>query len=537
MKHEIKWSNLIIEKGVFDPLGLWRVGDRIIGNLLSPFTTVVTHRPARYFSMYCWMLHFLNNKKFNDTNSFWKQFYSLESLFLCAIRVHENHKYKHFQGQIGTGTAKKNISKIKKGLNKIGKLEKTNNGWESNYKNAMRDFFLIETDFGLTSKIKLTKRGIVLAEAYQKSIRQTQFYRCYDGDELSYEMVEDLAKYSCPCLLYNPDNEMLADESRLIAEIMLTKDQLGGHEDTEGLENILSSTYLILHCLMEMDKNGVPFSKQGWRKVLSTGLFESLTEYQVPDKFKPLFRKWEIYNLDSMFVYALEIGLCGFLEYLHQNNNYLQINKMNVLLEAFDSVCGQYDFFEKYVSVNDIETTVRNLASLRPEERLKVEDEIIKKTTSLKGQHRIISGFFLYLYVQALYYSKFMETEYKETIDFYRDFSDVDGAELTLEKTLDTLLDNPPKKIKDFFLNVYLKKWIVIRQLNTRRNRNKDVAWFSQNNETRTYNWEAAYKPGLYRAPRSEILLTFLLNLNIVEHKNGKWVPGKNINRANNLLS
>jgi len=534
MKHEINWSNLIIEKGVFDPLGLWRVGDRLIGQLLSPFTTVVTHRPARYFSMYCWILYFLNKKTFNNDKSFWKWFYNFESVFLCAIRIHEPHNYKHFQGQIGTGTAKTNVARIEKGSMQIGKLEKSNNGWETNYKNAMYDFFLIETDFGITSKVKLTKRGEALAKSYQKSIEESEFYKNINDENIDYAVVKDLSKYSCPCLLYynpsnNSSNEFFEKEVKVIISNMLSKFNLVGYENIEGLDNILSSTYLMLNCLIKMNKNSVAFSKQGWRRVLSTGLFDNQAPYKAPEKSKQLFHHWEIYNLDSIFIYSLETGLCGFLEFLHKNMGYLPVSRFNILADVFDTVCGQFDFFKKHFLLNDIGTTLNNLASLDPEEQLYIEEEIIEKILNHNAEQNIVCGFLLYIYVQALYYAKFIDNEYKETINFYIDHSEIDGWELSLQKTMEIIFDSSHKNIKDFFLKEYLKKWIVDRQLDTRRTRGKDVAWFSYNNETKSYNWEAAYQSRLYRAPRSEILMTFLLNLNIVEYQDGQWLPGHNI--------
>jgi hypothetical protein len=56
MQINIEYSDLLIERGRRDPLGLWRVGDRLAGELLPPFNTVVSQRPARYFSMYSWMI-------------------------------------------------------------------------------------------------------------------------------------------------------------------------------------------------------------------------------------------------------------------------------------------------------------------------------------------------------------------------------------------------------------------------------------------------------------------------------------------------
>ena len=401
----------------------------------------------------------------------------------------------------------------------------------------MYDFFLIETDFGLTSKVKLTKRGEALAKAYQKSIESSEFYKNLNDENIDYAVVEDLSKYSCPCLLYNPSNELLANEVNVISSNMLTKLNLGGYENIEGLDNILSSTYLMLNCLMEMDKNSMAFSKQGWRRVLSTGLFENDAPYKAPEKFKQLFRHWEIYNLDSIFIYSLETGLCGFLEFLHKNKGYLPVTRINILADVFDTVCGRFDFFKNHVLVSDIETTLNNLASLNPEEQLEIEEDLIEKILNHKSEYRVVCGFLLYIYVQALYYAKLHNNDYKETIDFYGDHSEIDGWELSLQKTMEINFDSPHKNIKDFFLNEYLKKWIVDRQLDTRNTRRKDVAWFSYNNETKSYNWETAYQSGLYRAPRSEILMTFLLNLNIVEYQDGKWVPGCNIDLIDHLIN
>lgn len=112
MKMKVGWSDLLIEKGTRDPLGLWRVGDRMIGDLLGPFTTVVTNRPARYFSMYCWIFSQLEkNSTITTPEEFWKRFYRLEFLLVCAIALHEDHDYEGFGGQIGVDTANSLIEK------------------------------------------------------------------------------------------------------------------------------------------------------------------------------------------------------------------------------------------------------------------------------------------------------------------------------------------------------------------------------------------------------------------------------------------
>ena len=116
MVYEIGWSDLLIEKGTLYPLALWRVGDRMVTDLLGPFTTVVTNRPARYLSMYCWIIDFLNRQQsIKDKKGYWKRFFELEAFLLCAVQLHKQHSYEHFAGQIGSELALKLINKAHKG--------------------------------------------------------------------------------------------------------------------------------------------------------------------------------------------------------------------------------------------------------------------------------------------------------------------------------------------------------------------------------------------------------------------------------------
>lgn len=96
---KVVWSDLLIDKGKLDPLGVWRVGDRMIADLLAPFTTVVAQRPARYFSMYCWALDHLSKQPIATKKEFWERFFVLEGVLLCAIQLHSPHSYDHFGGR------------------------------------------------------------------------------------------------------------------------------------------------------------------------------------------------------------------------------------------------------------------------------------------------------------------------------------------------------------------------------------------------------------------------------------------------------
>jgi hypothetical protein len=105
--------------------------------------------------------------------------------------------------------------------------------------------------------------------------------------------------------------------------------------------------------------------------------------------------------------------------------------------------------------------------------------------------------------------------------------SSIDEKELSLIQTTFILESYASDSMKEFFESVFMTDWIIQRQLSTRFLRGKEVAWLSYNNELKTYNWEATYNSYLYRASRLDILMTYLLNLDIVEYDahNKGWLP------------
>jgi hypothetical protein len=216
MQPEIIWSDLLIETGTRDPLALWRVGDRLISELLPAFTTVVGQRPARYFNMYCWILREAGKACDSQTSDevFWGNFSELEGIFLVAIGLHSPHAYSHFGGQIGTDHAGRLISHGRaSGAIDFTALRRRRiaNGWEPNYKNAMATFHLTESDPAAPGDRKLTERGEELAEAYDKSISDSLFFRNHRGErQLSLSILENLSSVACPCLLHAPDSPALA---------------------------------------------------------------------------------------------------------------------------------------------------------------------------------------------------------------------------------------------------------------------------------------------------------------------------------------
>lgn len=521
MKPKIVWSDLIVEQGKLDPLGLWRVGDRLIAELLSSFTTIVLHRPARYFAMYTWVIYYLNNQGYGDRKKFWQRFFEIEAVLLCAIQSHQNHTYEYFLGQIGGEGAKIFLSQSRNGTLDFSNI-KIPNGWENNYKMPMYDFNIIETDLGMPSGIKVTFSGKKIAFAYQDSIKSSQFYKKYLQESvISKQVIAELSKFSCPCLLFKPQIKVLENERNIIIDNMLKKREIESpNYIQEKLTAILSSIYLILHYMSRLNSKGCPFTYQTLRHTLSTQVYNDSKIYSPPEEYREIYRRWELYNLDSLLVFSLESALAGFLEFLHENNDNIKSSQLNTRIKDYlltEMKKLRIENLTLYSSLIKTFESIDLLPTLKLSDLEKRLIEEIRGQTSLK---KTIFSFLLCVYVQALFIRKQVSQDYKNAMKFLLENSYRDGMELSLFQSISETEDI---SLEDFLTEVFFEKWIISRQLDTRSRRNKEIAWFSFNRETDTYNWESNYSPGLYRAARSEILMTFLLNLEVVIHKQDGW--------------
>lgn len=516
----VEWSELAIEKGKLDPLSLWRVNDRLISELLSPFTTILTHRPARYFSMFTWIIYYLNNQDFSDRKTFWNRFYEIEAVLVCAILKHKQHSYDYFSGLIGSESATKIVSNAQNDILKFSR-KRISNGWDHNYKNPMYDFKLVETDYGFVSGLRVTEKGKKLALAYQDSIGDSKFFKDYLNESMiPIKVLEELAEYSCPCLVFNPENDLLKREQKISIECFLRNDKTDSKDESDlKLKSILSSMKLILHFMGFLGKENVLFTRQVWRRVLSTH-FTGSSIYIIPEEFSETFRKWELYNLESLYVYSLESGLSGFLEHLQKQDNTYESALIKPIEQFYDDMDSQVELVDNIKIRSSINQFIANILKLNPEHLFDLENRLVNEIEISNSIRKIFYSFILCLYAQSLYLKKNNDPSYISAVKFYLDKADIDGMELSLNQSVKELSSH---SIKDYILNIYLRKWIIQRQQYTRDKRNKDVAWFSINRETKTYNWESDYNPGLYRAARCEILMTFLLNMGIVHHTQEGW--------------
>lgn len=522
MKYNVVWNDLILEEGKLDPLAIWRVGDRIIGELFGPFTTVVMNRPARYVSMYSWIFYHLGKKNIDGKKGFWDLFFFYEFIFLCAIERHQNHNYP-LVGRIGS-------EQISNFLNKqpeeISIIEMNNQrrvrGWTTNYKNMMQQLGLITDDPALPSSMKLTNIGNVTAQLYERSIKPSLFFQLYiDKLNVPLKVIDDLAKYSCPCLVHKPGTQLHRNERNGINNIYYYK-------CIKKNTLLWDSIHLLLVVLKEFKKANEKFTIPKWRQILSTGVLKDHQFIPLSERTREIFFKWQLYNLDSLFVYSLESALSGFLEILQKTKTIRVGSLQKFYLEAFESSFKRSSLFPK---VNYIEDLYQEIKELNCHRKKELEIELIESIRNSTGEQKINSSFYFFLYIQSLFSNFKNDSEYANAIKFYRELSSLDGTELTLNHSSKI---SSGKTIYELF-TIFLEEWVIRRQLNTRIIREKELAWFCYTSETNTYDWEHSYYPTIYRASRMSIFLSFLENTEIVtEYKDG-WVFNRVVYEEGNI--
>lgn len=518
MKIDVDWSEFIVEIGKIDPLGLWKVGDRLIAELLPALSTVVQQRPARYFSMYCWLLDEAGRDLQPDTASvvFWKRFYVLEGISLCAIQSH-THTYQGFGGCIGTDHAQRLITSHDKAGNvNFSSLSKNRirNGWEVNYKNSMLAFGLIQIDHGVTSGLRLTEAGQALSKVYKQTIRYTQFYTGLRQEtSLPLAVIQNLGTKACPCLLHNADTPELSAERDTTRSVMLAKRELP--PDAPAAEkNLWQSIHLVLHILSKMP-DGIEYGLHAWRRLLSTGLLPNGQTYKPPKEQLVLFRMWQFYALDSLFTYALEMALHGFLEELHAHDD-MNASAVNQLF----STCAMKNKKTK------IQNVVDAICEFSQAEKAEYESVLLNNLEAVTGASRAVYAFSLYCYCQACFDQLCLPDGCEEAQRFFRNLSTWDGNELALFQAT-AHIKNTQATMQTFFSETFMSEWVIKRQINIRASRNKEIGWFGYNSETKTFRWESFNKPNLYRADRLPNLMGFLHNMAIVSRQNNTWYLDK----------
>lgn len=545
-------NEFMIERGTLDPLGLWRVSDRMTSYLLAPFTTIVMSRPARFYVFFCWAIKQCTENNFQQTATlYWEKFFKLEAAFLCAIAMHEEEGHKYdFAGFIGGDSARQMLEKA--GKNII--LSRVHNGWDPNYTGSMQGLDLFEV---VNSLPVLTPKGRQLAVAFEDCIKNTSYFINWRFKEsVPLEVIKEYGQIACPCNLIEQGPQFEIERS-IATEVLLQP--LNGRTtiSDQQAKTLQDSIQLILLAAHALNKKDLGFSRESWRQLASSGrYFEADKEasFEIPSSLQDTSNLWKMYELQSVFVYSMEAGLSSVLTWLHLEDEGRAIlgrlaDKTKPLLPEVLGIC--FGDTETSIGPDDSVSQIFGLITGR-----ETNEDAATSYSLTKGifDRILLTGlvnrdlantadpamtlclsFSLFMHLVVSMFGEYREID-SSHLDFYRSLSSVDGNELSLPRIIESrYLPGSSawgNSIWQEFWNFYVGNLIVDRQLDTRFRRGKEIAWFSKITELglgteidlQMLQWENDYSPARYRAPREPVLMSLLENINLVEQtETGVW--------------
>lgn len=209
MENFPQWTSEINERVVpgEDQLGVEGAAQGYQQDILPGIITVTDH--ARYYSFYAWILYrFITGK--NSTKLI-KDFRGLffkrheMALILSAYLHHLNGK--PFGGVVGSGANNSKVRNFWKS-EEIASLEQdyfqnTLGGFGQYYRTAMQNMDLLIDAEKLSWAYRLTERGRILAEAYETSISETNYFEKLSKNNYLKEITkvdaQEYAQVGCLC--------------------------------------------------------------------------------------------------------------------------------------------------------------------------------------------------------------------------------------------------------------------------------------------------------------------------------------------------
>lgn len=523
----------------------------MITHLFRPFTTVVTARPARYFSFYCWAIDWCTKKHARGTKEqFWRDFFRLETAFLCSVYLHSQsgHAYS-FTGAIGVDGA---ASHLAKSGDSVAVDQRIRNGWEANYKSPMQVYDLYEISTETLGTVVLRDNGLRLAANFEESIRETDYYKhCLNSISIPKAVLSNFATAACPCLLKKGEGAIALERKALRSVLVKPSKSNATPFDPEGLRTLETSLNLLLLGMHSMHTKGIRLTHGRWRTltmfggIVHDGRWVELT---CAASHLPVLARWRWFQFQSVLVYCLEASLAEFLRWLStrteaSRESEVECWALGSVQKGLTEICADLGAQVpdiKQLSVRDLVSVLvpdwQSLAAIEESNKEKLSRRysllVERHHAATQAQHAggvLASSYALFLYIVGVFHQVYKNTP-DDAIGFYQSTASWDGDEVSLPKLVETVymdMDQSKKAVLTDFWDSFFLLLVKSRQLRTRANRGKEVAWFSVLRELSAdedfIQWENDYVPNEFRGPREPVAIGMLVNLDLVEETEEGW--------------
>ena len=543
-----------ITKKTLDPLGLDRVSNRLTSDMLRGITALTPR--ARYYSFYVWDIKNVNESEDIDRfDDFRNAFFDRGRAYVLACVGHEA------RGQNPIGDHSNILGSVKgepKWRTSGGKVNVRGFRHLGNRLGGYGYYYQASIGFlGLTKKEQmkdvLTPLGRKLAEAFEKAVSETKYYRKYIGkDVIPKSVLIEYGSKCCLCLLC----EKKAPERVLLTEIMF-----GMNKEAEGIkhENRRNTLSIILYDIYVLSKYPNNLDEDTFLDTVYFKQFESdkiVRNVNFPSQLERAVERWKMFRNHDFFSYSCESLFRAFLMTLdiHRtaglsfpsfinliNNTKLTQQLSSILHEKLNAKSPKGILLRQILlklcsAVTGNKSSRFDLNTSKEfDSRCNLSSEMNENTLSASLQNHFDSEVFdlckvtalaslilLTLYVRFYWRSRTKDRSWGWLV--YRSGSDLSPASLVFQ--LEHKLSNPNYTLFDFVSWIY-KDYILSQAVSVYNQKvgsslySRPISWFHQ--DGKVYRIDRPPMKPRFRNSRFYSCLNILSDLGLCESIDGHY--------------
>lgn len=297
-----------------DPLGMNRVNDRMIGELVQGFT-LLTPR-ARYYAFYVWTIDQIRKRKLaRNFSQFKNTFYDIERLFMLGCVAHEVTEPKKNHNDIngvaeGRHVWMKHSSNIPLNFTYFGHRL---GGYGQYYEGSIAYLGLVEQEEGDEFE-KPSELGFQIIKQFDKLATDSGIFSYYGKPNISKQKLLEIGKKICLCKLKKESK----NEKEILRELFFG---FIGYNDRFAISR-RESLAIILSIINQANKNNRIIEDQDFLDAIYFGEIGSrgdTIKITIPSKLNSISKRWKIVKAHDNLSLVTESILQSLLGFLNDN--------------------------------------------------------------------------------------------------------------------------------------------------------------------------------------------------------------------------